>query len=759
MNADRLILIALIGLLPILWLPGAWLHYACASALILPLFCLKRQRLPLLSVALIWLWAYGLILQDYRQAMAQSEQTKSEHLHIQQILKQGEYQTAIAQNAQGEQLYLNWQSDTPLILGADYHAKFKSRPISARFNPGNVDRQRWLFARQIRATATIKNAQLLNTTPSLRARLLANTREQTAGLSQQGLLLALSFGERAWLNEQDWLLFQQTATAHLIAISGLHIALAAAIGFSLAKALQWLSFRFGRLILLQNILFPRLFALLFASLYSFLAGFSAPTTRALLAIAMVLLCRTLRRYFTPWQLWTRAVLILLIIQPLNLLSDSFWLSILAVAALIFWYQHFPFTQFEQRLFQRRLPKIARLPLGLVHLQLGIWLVFSPVQLGFFQGTSFFAPLANLLIVPLFSLLIVPLILFSLLSNNLLHTWRAADWLAQQSLRLLQPLANHWLILSETRQWLLLSINLLLLMLLFCWLWQKSLRVWLVSGLFSLLFYLFPNAVAHLQAKPVGEWLMFDVGQGLAMAMIYPEGNTQHAVLYDSGASWENGSMAQLEILPYLKRHGITPQALILSHDDNDHSGGVKPLLSAYPSLKLISSSHKNYGANQTQTCEQGRHWQFGAFSLQALYPPKPVTQAKNADSCVILAEIHSHRFLLTGDSARAQEREFSRFIAPTEGLQVGHHGSKSSSSITLLNALQPKYALISSGRWNPWKMPHHEVISRLRERKIEIFNTAESGMIRVIFYANGSEIKTARHRYTPWYQEKIGKGR
>ena len=70
------------------------------------------------------------------------------------------------------------------------------------------------------------------------------------------------------------------------------------------------------------------------------------------------------------------------------------------------------------------------------------------------------------------------------------------------------------------------------------------------------------------------------------------------MLYDSGPAWQGGigasSMAELEILPYLQREGIELETLILSHDDNDHSGGAKAILAAYPEIELITPSRKNY---------------------------------------------------------------------------------------------------------------------------------------------------------------------
>ncbi|VEG83724.1 recombination protein 2 [[Haemophilus] ducreyi] len=274
------------------------------------------------------------------------------------------------------------------------------------------------------------------------------SQHQTKHLPTQGLLLALAFGERAWLTAEDWKLFQQISTAHLVAISGLHIGLAFAFGFWCAKLLQWCFLRVGcRLAIAFNYSVVNIIGLIFAFGYSYLAGFAIPTVRALIAIIFVLSCRYCRCYYTAWQLWWRIVAILLVLDPLAILADSFWLSILAVLSLIIWYQYFPLTEFIVQKKNKKLPKFYRLLLSLAHLQLGILCVFAPVQYYFFEGLSAVAFITNLLIVPYYSFLVVPLILISLLTNNFFHTWQLTDQLIQGSLTILNTASTHWFWLS------------------------------------------------------------------------------------------------------------------------------------------------------------------------------------------------------------------------------------------------------------------------------------------------------------------------
>ena len=147
-----------------------------------------------------------------------------------------------------------------------------------------------------------KSAVKIADVSSLRAEKLQQVKKQTEGLSLQGLLIALAFGERAWLDKTTWSIYQQTNTAHLIAISGLHIGLAMGIGFCLVRVMQvFLPTRF------IHPYFPLVFGVLFALIYAYLAGFSVPTFRAISALVFVFFVQIMRRYYSPFQLFTLVV--------------------------------------------------------------------------------------------------------------------------------------------------------------------------------------------------------------------------------------------------------------------------------------------------------------------------------------------------------------------------------------------------------------------------------------------------------------------
>lgn len=257
-------------------------------------------------------------------------------------------------------------------------------------------------------------------------------------------------------------------------------------------------------------------------------------------------------------------------------------------------------------------------------------------------------------------------------------------------------------------------------------------------------------------KPKWQLDTLEVGQGLA-TLIVKKGK---GVLYDTGPAWQSGtggsSMAELEILPYLQREGIELETLILSHDDNDHSGGAKAILATYPEIELITPSRKNYGETHRTFCLQGKQWQWRGLNFKVLSPTQITDRAENPQSCVILLTDGQYQILLTGDADLTTERSFAENLGKINVLQVGHHGSKTSTGEFLLAQTKPDIALISSGRWNAWNFPHPTVIERLNRYQSAVENTAISGHIRLKFTEKGVEIEKAREDFSPWFARVIG---
>ncbi|QPB42334.1 DNA internalization-related competence protein ComEC/Rec2 [Rodentibacter haemolyticus] len=730
-----------------------------------------------LNIALLTLgYVHSFALDLLRQADEVSVQKQPLIFTIEEVLHQQAYQTVIVRTVlkerRGEQrIFLNWKAKERPFLGETWQGEVFLRPLSGRLNFGGFDRQKWYFSEGIIATGTVKSAVKIKSDFSLREKILQQALKQTEGLSLQGLLIALAFGERAWLDKTTQRIYQQTNTAHLIAISGLHIGLAMGIGFFLVRLMQFfLPTRF------IHPFFPLFFGGIFALFYAYLAGFTVPTFRAISALIFISCIQIARRYYSTFQLFILVVAFLLLWDPLMPLSISFWLSVGAVCCLILWYRYVPFSLFQWR--HQPFSQKVRWIMRLFHLQFGLFLLFTPLQLFFFNGIALNGFFANLIAVPFYSFFLVPLILFAVLSKGACSSWELANELAERITQVIAYFQGSWFAVSSNVSLVLTALCSLIFLLIIYGIYREkpvtqqdwkmkqtkfftlsvnksSPRIELkqVIGISVSIAVLCLLIGAYRQyQKPLWQLDTLDVGQGLA-TLIVKDGR---GILYDTGAAWQGGSMAESEILPYLQREGIEPDKLILSHDDNDHSGGTRAILKAYPHLELVSSSEKTYGETDRTSCIVGKSWQWRGISFRVLSPEKSVARADNVDSCVILIDDGQYRVLLTGDAETKNERFFARTLGKLNVLQVGHHGSKTSTGEFLLAQTQPDISIISSGRWNPWKFPHSSVTERLTRYKSAVENTAFSGQIRVGFYRNKITIDTARDAFSPWYARVIG---
>ncbi|MBN6068657.1 DNA internalization-related competence protein ComEC/Rec2 [Aggregatibacter actinomycetemcomitans] len=802
-SLDKLAAALIFSGLTLLFLPDRFLlswQTACYLLLLLCPLMLLAYALRQDKIKQIVMWLLILMIQSaYVHQSAISILTQADNLAnlpktvhreftVEEILHQQHYQTLViraklAENLPEQRIYAQWKLKQSVNPGERYAGNLRLRALSSRLNFDGFDRQPWYFGKHITAWAEIKSAVKLENVFSLRQTALNQALQQTENLPRQGLLLALGFGERFRLDQKTWQIYQKTNTAHLIAISGLHIGLAMMLGFTLARLLQFaLPTRY------ISPTFPILCGFIFALLYSQLAGLAIPTLRAMIALAMLYAIQYWRRYWTVWQFLLRVVALLIFIDPLMLLSTSFWLSVGTVTCLIVWYQYFPLSllQWRDHSLANSPWRKVRYVFGLFHLQFGLLWLFTPIQLLFFNGISLNSFIANVIAVPLYSFVLVPLVLFAVVIQGVWHSWQLANDLAEKITALLTPWQDDWLAISIPHSlWITLCLTFLFLVALyviykppkpitstlalsrqhrfkgFHFNPERALSLPLrksaccVGG--GLIALCCLTLISQSISRPNWQLETLDVGQGLA-TLIVKDGK---GVLYDTGPSWKGGSMAQLEILPYLQRQGIDLEWLILSHDDNDHAGGAKDILAMYPHIQLTTASQKRYGSQNTEKndrtfCQAGKQWHWQGLHFTVLSPENIVPRAENPDSCTLLLTDGTHHILLTGDADLSVEYKILPKLGKIHVLQVGHHGSKTSTGQALVQHIQPDIALISSGRWNPWHFPHKDVVAHLQQQGSQIYNTAHSGQISLLFYNDEIKIQTARAEFSPWYRRLIG---
>jgi competence protein ComEC len=603
-------------------------------------------------------------------------------------------------------------------------------------NPGGFDYEGWLFREGIGATgyvvADAGNVRISTASGRyglLRMRMeIARRLEAITGASAHaGIVTALAVGLTEGLSEHDWEVLRATGTSHLISISGLHIAL-------VAGGVAWLVRRgWGRvpglLLRIAPIDAAALSGLVAAVLYALLAGFAIPTLRALIMLAVVLGRTALRRAGPGEAPLAQAFAAVLLVDPFAPLFPGFWLSFLAVAALMV----------------GLLGGVRGLAAQL-RTQWAVTLLAAPVTLAIFQSLSLIAPLINLLLIPVYSFVVVPPVLLavpllgpsdriaalplSLAVGAIDLTWPWLERAAALPAALWAAGARPLWVLAAAQLGLLLVAA------------PRGLpQRWLALPLLLPLVAWRPGT----PATGAYELAVLDVGQGLAVVVR----TERHTLLYDTGPSFRRGGDAgRLAVAPFLVERGVRVlDAMIVSHDDNDHSGGALSVAEAVPVTQRITG-----GRGEGEPCIAGRRWRWDGVDFEILHPRRGQQWSDNDGSCVLRVSGAGGSALLTGDIEQSAEGALIESAATlaSDIVVAPHHGSDSSSSAALVALTHPRYVVFAAGFDNRWGFPRPAVLARWRAAGARALSTAAAGA--VIF-----QVDPRRGVLPPWQQRRDGR--
>jgi competence protein ComEC len=561
---------------------------------------------------------------------------------------------------------------------------------------------------------------------SWRGRLHAHLDARLQGSAQRPLLLALLVGDGAAIDRNQWATFRATGTVHLFVVSGLHIALT-------GGALLWLGRLWWRSPWCRSrrtaYALGAVPALLGATAYALLAGFGLPIQRALVMFAVAVWALVSWREWRAADALAVALWLVLLFDPLAVLSAGCWFSFIAVAAILLALsggarQRWQWWRVQWAVFAASLPVL-----------LIIAGEFTPLALP-----------ANLLAIPLTTLVTLPLAFFGLFIDPLWPAlaallWQGADlslqWLCFY-LEWLQQLGAD-IIWRPSR---LDAGAIALAALAACWLLLPRGFPGRALAPLLLLPLLLPRPLALPPAT--ARVTVIDVGQGLSVLVE----THRHRLLYDTGPAFGSGSTAaELAIRPLLRQRGIAAlDALVVSHRDNDHAGGWRELNPLRRGPLLVGESLD--AADETR-CRAGQHWRWDGIGFRVLHPALAGAEG-NDSSCVLRIDADGAVVLLTGDIGQRVERQLlaADELVATALLVAPHHGSRSSSSAALVRATRPRYVVFSAGYRNHFRHPHPAVVARYRQQGATLFNTADSGA--VTFTLRGGTVIDIAEQRASW---------
>jgi len=656
----------------------------------------------------------------------------------------------------GEDRFLEWRASRAIEAPITYR-----RP--ARYlNDGVPDFERDLALSGTTLFGTIKSGLLIDVVrkgsywAEVSADVRAHVRDAIArwiaphDLISAAIASAVLIGDRTGLPDETREALQAAGTYHVIAISGGNIAILAAAATLLLSAVAVR----GRI--------AALVAIAVLSGYALVITAGPSVWRATLMAVFYFAARTVDHRSSAWQSASVAAALMIAVRPLDVRDAGFILTFGATLALL-----------EGVRMGARL-RVKMGPLSWVAASvvasLAIELALLPVSATLFSRVTGAGLVLNLLAVPLMGVVQIAA-LVATLADRVAVVAEPAGWLSHIAAQALVGSANlvtiapwstarvpppsagvvtaYYLALTSLISWQSRAVRAIAAVAL-------VVMAVVITGALDLPLIRPPLAVEKVRVT------MFDVGQGESILIEMPGGRR---MLVDAGGAPFGGGVdiGARVLAPALWARGIRSlDTLLVTHADPDHLGGALDVLSDFAPhhlwMGVVVSGHRPTRKVLDATARfqipvelkrQGESDGEGDLRVRVLHPPPPDWErrrVRNDDSVVLEIVYRDVALLLTGDISEEIEREIMPHLtrAKTRILKVAHHGSRTSSSLELLSAWRPQFALISAGRGNTFGHPAPEVLRRLEEIGAVVFRTDRDGQITI--ETDGHDVRVERFR-------------
>ncbi|QGQ95683.1 DNA internalization-related competence protein ComEC/Rec2 [Paenibacillus psychroresistens] len=706
------------------------------------------------------------------------------------LLEQNEQETAYTWQ-RGDDISLSGKLQIPAIArnfgGFDYRQYLRQQHIHWIFTLKGLD------SVNSQSSFHWNRLQLLRYNDQFRG-FLADKLDQLFPESQAGYMKSLLIGLRVDLDPQQFQQFSNLGLTHILAISGMQVAVFCAVVLWFLRKLRFTK-ETGLLIAIALLPFYVLFT-----------GSSPSVVRAGL-MAMIALYAVRRNWLKDaLKLLCLVGGLMLVWNPYSLLDVSFQLSFTVTYGLIV---GVPWV--SQLLPQQKL----------INSTLSVTLVAQavsfPLTIYYFNQFSLLSWLANIILVPFISFVVTPIgsiaLILSLVNEP---TAQVIAYLAIISNRFtfwLTDVMDSWngfklIWASPSIVWISFYYGFVSLII-GCLIRWNSVRQARLQGVFigfiqssrGISLVILCNLCCFIGLlwygyqpdlwRNKGQVQFIDVGQGDAILIHTPNnkfilvdgGGT--LVFRKAGDDWKQRKnpyeVGKNTLVPLLKKRGVHHlDYLIATHEDADHIGGLQAVLEQIPVDNFIFNGTLKPNAGVEKLFKTALDLQIPLLAgnenleipidattkLHFLYPltqkaasdnPNPtsfngltIENNQNNYSLVFMLEMYNSRFLFTGDMEKSSEnillehleaQSESNESIPIDVLKVAHHGSKTSTTEEWLNYWQPKLAAISVGGYNTYGHPTEEVLSRLAEHDVEVMRTDEEGEIQMTVTETGIQTR------------------
>ncbi len=727
-----------------------WFAYIGASLVLLALFLCRAGKIyyavyVLLILGIIRVQLLHIHLPQYY--ILEQHATKSDtafNIKIRKIDDGKDYATVYSDYML---LRLPVESASNLHIGQIIEVDGKLNNMTGARNTGEFDQAVYYKSRGIYFSMYTDDFRVINNNIDPYREFLRSIKKSfKAKLSKlfdaqdRGIVVASLLGDRSLLDENVYTYYKHYGIAHLLAISGLHIAI---LGVGLYRFLR------------KRISIHRYTSALIASIcilsYGNFVSASTSVIRAVIMLMTAFLAECLGRTYDLLSAMSLSALILIIINPYHLYDCSYILSFLAVFAIGGVAPHIIKTY-----------QINSIYIKVFLSSIIVQIITLPAILYFFFRFPPYAFIINLIAIPLMSVVIYASICGGL--SAYIHPYIGVlivypvkivltiyRILTEYSAKL--PFGS--VLMGRPRLW---QIAAYYISMYLAYLIIKQYKR--IKDRLKPMLLVFISSLCILILIPVklGTHIYFiDVGQGDGMYMSHASEN----LLIDCGSGTKKG-LGEFTLFPFLEANAVDKiNKVYITHADYDHVSGIQYLLSdtdicigevilpeparsdaKYNTIRELchkrSVSISYMHAGSTVRCGNGI---LSCVSPKTDYNPSNT----NEQSLVTVYKEGNFSAVFTGDAGRDTEKiiltnkNYKSLITSATLLKVGHHGSFTSSSEEFIKTIIPKYAILSYGDNNAYGHPQRETLYTLKKYNIDVYSTAESGAIHV--WTDGKRMK------------------
>lgn len=584
----------------------------------------------------------------------------------------------------------------------------KEKEVIGETIPNTFDYQKYLEHERIYYAFSASKLEIADSSLSFLDTIKNSVENRLKMLGNNPYLRAFVIGDKTLIDSEEYEQIMNNGVGHLFALSGMHLSFIYLFLNKLFKKLKW-----------KNIL---IYAILF--LYLFITGFSVSFLRAIL---FLLLLDANKKY--AWNLSSIKILfltafLLLLYNPFYIYAIGFWYTFVVTFSLLY-------TSDEIKK-HSKLKQVFFVSL--------ITFCFSlPISIYINYEVNVLSILANILFVPFISTLVFPMAIFTFFIPLFLP-------ILEFLLRILEGMNQvfhqyaFFLIFGKIH-----LVEVLLLYGFLLLIFKVKRKKYVVLFLLFLVGLYNKNLWENHYAV-----YFLDVGQGDSTLFVAPR--NKEVLLIDSGGdttfSKKEYQIRNREfklsdnIIAFLKSKRIRHIDLfVATHGDLDHLGYASAIGEKIPFRHVMinkdsqNEKEKELITNYKQVSTYTSHYfDFKTYTISAY-------DNENDNSLLTKINIGTYSFLMMGDASSTVEKDFiAKVKEPVDFLKVGHHGSKTSTSMDFLNTIKPKYAMISVGRNNRYGHPNQEVLERLKNTNL--YRTDLSGTISVKIKKNILQITT-----------------